>query len=112
MDAVMDLLRNPEEFLRKHPIINTFDCKASGTTDAYFKNDRAGALRPGSKLSTLSMKMTESYNLESVGGQNAYGYRFPVQGVYTAPSDGTGDDADGQADGMHLHGAGGRRGCD
>jgi hypothetical protein len=88
MDAVMELLRSPEDFLRKHPIINTFDCAMSGATNAYFRNDRADALRPGSKLGTLSMKTTESFNLESVSGVNAYGYAFPVQGVYTAPSNG------------------------
>ncbi len=87
-DAVMRLLQDPETFLRKHPIINTFDCAVNGETRAYFRNDRADALRPGSRLGTLSMHTTESYNLESVSGANCYGYAFPVQGVYMGQSGG------------------------
>ena len=85
-DAVLALLRNPEEFLRKHPVVNTFDCRASGVTRAYLRNDRQDALRPGSKLGTLHMHRTESFNLENVTGRNTYGHEFPVHGIYTGPS--------------------------
>jgi hypothetical protein len=84
----MNLLQTPEEFLRKYPIINTFDCAMHGPTEAYLRNDRTDALRPGSRLGTLNFHTTESFNLESVSGANAYGYRFPVHGVYTSPSSG------------------------
>jgi hypothetical protein len=85
-DAVTRLLQSPDDFLRKHPIINTFDCNAHGPTRAYFRNDRADALRPGSLLGTRSLHTTESFNLETISGANAYGYAFPVQGVYTSKS--------------------------
>jgi len=87
VDAMMTFFKNPESFLRKHPIINTFDCAAHGQTTAYFRNDRADALRPGSKLGKLHRHTTESFNLESVSGANCYGYSFPVHGIFTSPSD-------------------------
>lgn len=84
--AVMTLLQSPQEFLRKHPILNTFDCAAHGPTRAYFRNDRADALRPGSKLGTWKFHTTESFNLETVSGANKYGHQFPVHGVFTSQS--------------------------
>lgn len=87
-DAVVRLLQAPELFLRKHPLVNTFDCTAHGQTRAYVRNDRADAQRPGSKLGTYSMKTTESFNLEMVSGANAYGHAFPVHGIFTSPSSG------------------------
>jgi hypothetical protein len=85
-NAVTGLTQNPEIFLRKHPILNTFDCATSGVTNAYLRNDRSDALRPGSKLGTLNMHKTESFNLESVSGVNSYGYTFPVHGVHMGQS--------------------------
>lgn len=84
--AVMALLQSPQDFLRKHPILNTFDCAAHGQTRAYFRNDRADALRPGSKLGTWKFHTTESFNLESISGANKYGHAFPVHGVFTGQS--------------------------
>jgi hypothetical protein len=86
-DAVLALLQGPEDFLRKHPIVNMFDCRQNGVTQAYFKNDRQDALRPGSRLGTLNMHTTESFLLENTTGHNFYGYQFPVHGVYTGPGD-------------------------
>ena len=83
--AVMQLLQNPEDFLRKHPILNTYDCNAHGTGQAYFRNGSADAKRPGGKLGTMRMHRTEYYNLESISGANAYGYAFPVHGVHMTP---------------------------
>lgn len=85
-DALISLLQSPETMLRKHPIINTFDCVAHGVTKAYFRNGGADALRPGSKLGTARMHTTESFNIESVSGANCYGCAFPVHGVYTGQS--------------------------
>jgi hypothetical protein len=85
--AVMALLQNPEDFLRKYPILNTFDCQNSGVSRAYLRNGSNDAFRPGSKLGTLNMHRTESFNLESVTGHNADGYEFPVHGVFTGPGD-------------------------
>ncbi len=85
-DAIISLLRAPEEFLRKYPIINTFDCAAHGTTLAYLRNDRADAKRPGSRLGTKRLHTTESFNLESVSGANQYGARAPVHGVHMTQS--------------------------
>ena len=85
-NAMIDLLRNPESFLKKHPIINTFDCTVHGTTSAYFRNDRADAKRPGTKLKTKRFHTTESFNIESVTGANSYGHRVPVHGIYMGAS--------------------------
>ncbi len=87
-DALARLLQNPEGFIRKHPIVNTFDCAAHGQTRAYIRNDSADAHRPGSVLGTLRLHKTESFNIEMISGANANGHAFPVHGVYTSLSGG------------------------
>lgn len=85
-DAMVNLLRQPEEFLRKNPILNTFDCARHGQTRAYFRNGGTDAKRPGSRLGTLNFHATESFNLEQISGANRLGYAFPVHGVFTSQS--------------------------
>lgn len=80
-NAILNLIQDPRNFLRKHPIQNNFDCNAHGVTQAYFRNQGADAKRPGKMLGTKRYHTTESFNLENVNGQNAYGSSFPVHGV-------------------------------
>jgi hypothetical protein len=87
-NALTQLLHGPEAFIRKHPIVNTFDCAAHGPTNAYIRNDSADAQRPGSILGTKRLHKTESFNIELISGANANGFAFPVHGVYTSLSGG------------------------
>lgn len=84
--GLMQLLQNPDHFLRHHPLTNTFDCKSHGQTRAYFRNGAADAKRPGSKLGTANFHTTESFNIEMISGANAFGVEFPVHGVFTGES--------------------------
>lgn len=84
--AVTMLQNAPGDFLRKYPIVNTFDCMRHGPTQAYISNGSDQAKRPGSKLGTLSMKSTQAFNIAMVSGANSYGTPFQVMGIYTKPS--------------------------
>lgn len=84
--ALANLQQNPENFLKRHPLVNTFDCTAHGLTNCYIRNDRTDARRPGSVMGTHNFHSAESFNLEMVGPANAYGHSFPVHGVHMTQS--------------------------
>jgi len=85
-NALNSLIQNPQSFLRKNPIVNTFDCAAHGQTTAYIRNDNTNAKRTGKVLGRLRYHKAESFNIEQSSGANSYGHTFNVHGVFTGPS--------------------------
>ena len=88
--ALSQLRNNPDSFLRKYPILNTFDCSISGPTQAHFANytDIKGGLRPGSVLGTKRMHKTQGFRVQNKQFRNGEGFAFNVQGVFTRQSSG------------------------
>lgn len=89
-EALNQLRNNPASFLKKYPILNMFDCSASGPTQAHFANytDIKGGLRPGSILGTKRMHKTQGFRVQNMQFSNGEGFPFTVQGVFTRQSSG------------------------
>jgi len=86
-EALQQLRTSPMDFLKRYPILNTFDCPSSGPTQAYFANHiGTDARRPGTVLKTLSMHKTQAFRINLKQFMNGEGEAFPVLGIYTGKS--------------------------
>ncbi len=84
--ALAALRDNPLEFLKRYPVLNTFDCRASGPTQAFFANFLGDAFRPGSVLKTAHMHLTQAFRVNMAQFQNGEGDAFDVIGIFTGQS--------------------------
>ncbi len=85
--ALQKLRANPADFLKRYPILNTFDCAISGVTQAFFANYTPGdARRPGTILKTFKMHKTSAFRVSFKQFQNGEGDSFPAVGIYTGKS--------------------------
>ncbi len=85
--ALQKLRANPSDFLKRYPILNTFDCAASGITQAFFANYTSkDALRPGTILKTHRMHKTDAFRVDMKQFRNGEGDSFPVHGIFTGQS--------------------------
>lgn len=85
--ALQALKTNPANFLKKYPILNTYDCNASGVHQAYFANYTAtDARRPGRILGTLRMHEATGFRVNTAQFKQGEGDMFPLHGLYTGLS--------------------------
>jgi hypothetical protein len=85
--ALQKLRTNPSDFLKRYPILNTFDCAVSGATQAFFANYTSNdARRPGTILKSLKMHQTQAFRVNKSQFRNGEGDPFTVVGVYTGKS--------------------------
>src|SRR5689334_15696316 len=64
--AYNTLVANPSQFLRRYPV-RIFGYTGASGQWRYFISNRGQSMRPGSRLGTLSMHATESFDIRAAG---------------------------------------------